>query len=327
MSTQLEERKEELRKETIQLNARLNTQMSIEDAVQDFDDSVLENYVKVQFHFLGINSDIDVEIANRNTLIEYMKQVKWERLRSALNRKGTNVPSEKQKQAFERLYDKALLLGYDETHEPKDKVDFMEAMDKITAFLDIANRIGNITIDQHNRLKSLYKLMGKEDEFSLAKYENKEQASNEIGLLIEALNDKAKTEVATEKQVDTIQKLLKSLGKRFTAKHRALTKHDAKVFISELYEESSKLPATDKQLGYMHRLADMAMTVLEDEVITKSECSNKIAELQRTIISAYGNYTDRQLEAMSDRQVSTTFSKIQSEQQTIYQDIENGVEQ
>ena len=327
MNTLLDKRNQELKKETIQLNARLSIpQMSIEDAIYDFDDSVLEYYLKMQFNMLGMYSDIDVESANRSELIGYMKQVKWERLRNTLNKRGTNIASDKQKETFERLYDKAILLGYDEDLQPEDKVDFMECMDKIVAFLDVANRIGNITIDQFNRLKSLYKVLGKENEFDLSKYEDKEQASEEIGQLIKILNDKASIEPATEKQITTIKSMFSQLGKKFTAKHKVMTKNQAKELITDLYEETKILPASDKQLNYLHRLADMAMTTLEDTNYSKCDCSEMIAKFQREIISAYGNYSDRQLKAMSDRQVSTEFTKIQKEQQGLYADLDTGVE-
>lgn len=316
-----EERTAFIKKEIIKLNFRLNNpsvRMTIEEASQDISLEGLQGYVKTKLIGLGMSNGTDIEVdqASRERCFELVEDINWESMRNALNAKGTNTPSPKQIELFERLYSQAVLADFEEEMTPHDKVDHMRCTNKLQAFLEEVNTIGNISVFQYNRLKNLYAKLNL-GTVNFAAYADKKVASEEIARLSAQIGE----EPATEKQNDSIKRMLKELGKRMSPKYKAETKEQAGKVITDLFKEVELLPASEKALNYLHRLAAMAMTTLEDIPLSRKDCSKAIADQQRNILSAYG-WEDRKLKAMTDKMVSDEFAKVGVENASFSQESE-----
>jgi hypothetical protein len=145
------------------------------------------------------------------------------------------------------------------------------------------------TEKQINRIIKLSEILGKE--IAITEVKTKSEASKLIAELQEELDSKPELiPPITEKQFETITKLIRQLGKRMTAKRKAeyerLNRFEASKLIAELSKEyAQKHPeASEGQVQYIITLCslmNLPYNVDEIKALTKEQATVKLEELNR----------------------------------------------
>ena len=295
---------------------------AIPEILSEYRTEMIQHFVITQKVALG-------EYAPELDNLDSLSRQELIKLSCELNQLSYEKRMTEQGKAFVTKAQKEILAKYGVKDMPRNRFEASRMIDKILKEngVDTSKPYSSeATEKQINRIKKLSEMLGKE--IAITEIKSKSEASKLIAELQEELDSKPELiPPITEKQFETIAKLLKQLNKRMTAKRKAeyekLNRFEASRLIAELTKEyNEKHPeATEGQVQYIITLCSMLnlpYNVDEIKAITKEEATKKIDKLNREYLyiltrKVSPSMTKEEINNMDYNTVKTLISQIKEE--------------
>jgi hypothetical protein len=298
---------------------------AIPEILSEYRTEMIQHFVLTQKISLGeyVPELDNLDSLSRDKLIEMAVE---------LNQLSYEKRMEEQGKASVTKAQKALLIKYGVKDMPKNRFEASRLIEKILKDngIDTSKPYStDATEAQINRIKKLSEMLGKE--IAITEIKTKSEASKLINDLQKELESKPELIPAiTEKQYETIAKLIRQLGKRMTEKrkteYKALNSFEASKVIAELSKEyNEKHPeATEGQVQYIITLCslmNLPYNVDEIKALTKIEATKKLDKLNRKYLyiltrKVSPSMTKEEIAKMDYNTVKALISQIKEENKT-----------
>ena len=295
---------------------------AIPEILSEYRTEMIQHFVITQKVALG-------EYAPELDNLDSLSRQELIKLSCELNQLSYEKRMTEQGKAFVTKAQKEILAKYGVKDTPRNRFEASRMIDKILKEngVDTSKPYSSeATEKQINRIKKLSEMLGKE--IAITEIKSKSEASKLIAELQEELDSKPELiPPITEKQFETIAKLLKQLNKRMTAKRKAeyekLNRFEASRLIAELTKEyNEKHPeATEGQVQYIITLCSMLnlpYNVDEIKALTKEEATKKLDKLNREYLyiltrKVSPSMTKEEINNMDYNTVKALISQIKEE--------------